>query len=341
MLQSSSYRGRRLDPARPSRRRRRRPGQRALRRRPCRRSSTAAAPSSAPATAARPAPVTRVSRHEHQHHRRDQPAGIHVRRVLEHVGPAGWGLDAGGWVYRESNNDPVFDPATLASNGDAVPGRHRRRHLPAGDCGRRQLRQLLGYEINPNANLASHAVVDQPFGSGHAIMLGFDPWYRAWTTEEERLVLNAIFYPTGTAIPAGPTSAEPARSRRMTTRGRGRSRRPARAPWRGPVRPAGGGAAPQPALIVSVRARPSRRRRRPVDRGAPLVTASACRGRSRPRRSRAIEARIGCAAVMMPSSQFRSGSGGEVLRADERPRRAQCRSRPRSPCRGCRSRTAS
>lgn len=47
---------------------------------------------------------------------------------------------------------------------------------------------------------------------GHAIMLGFDPWYRAWTTEEERLVLNAILYPAGTAIPASTASSEPARA---------------------------------------------------------------------------------------------------------------------------------
>ena len=32
-------------------------------------------------------------------------------------------------------------------------------------------------------------MIGQPFGAGHAIMLGFDPWYRAWTTEEERLVV--------------------------------------------------------------------------------------------------------------------------------------------------------
>jgi hypothetical protein len=60
-----------------------------------------------------------------------------------------------------------------------------------------------GYEVNANANLPGRpAVVDQPFGSGHAIMLGFDAWYRAWTTQDERLVLNGVFYPTGSAIPA-------------------------------------------------------------------------------------------------------------------------------------------
>ena len=32
-------------------------------------------------------------------------------------------------------------------------------------------------------------MIGQPFGAGHAIMVGFDPWYRAWTTEGERLVV--------------------------------------------------------------------------------------------------------------------------------------------------------
>src|SRR5262249_6751522 len=68
-----------------------------------------------------------------------------------------------------------------------------------------------GYEVNANTSLPGRpAVVDQPFGEGHAIMLGFDPWYRAWTTQEERLVLNSLLYPAGTAIPAGAPSGEAA-----------------------------------------------------------------------------------------------------------------------------------
>ena len=39
-------------------------------------------------------------------------------------------------------------------------------------------------------------------------MLGFDPWYRAWTTQEERLVLNAVLFPAGTAIPAATVRGE-------------------------------------------------------------------------------------------------------------------------------------
>jgi len=128
--------------------------------------------------------------------------------------PAGWGMDAGGWIYRESSNDPNFDPATLAGDGGAIPAATAvATYAPAGDCGGPAgFGNCYGYEINANANLPGRpAVVDQPFGSGHAIMLGFDPWYRAWTTEEERLVLNAILYPTGTAIPATSAVAEAAK----------------------------------------------------------------------------------------------------------------------------------
>ena len=119
--------------------------------------------------------------------------------------PVGWGFDAGGWIYRESSNDPNFDPGTLAGNGGSIPAATAvSTFAPAGDCGGPAgFGNCYGYEVNANANLPGRpAVVDQPFGSGHAIMLGFDAWYRAWTTQDERLVLNGILYPTGSAIPA-------------------------------------------------------------------------------------------------------------------------------------------
>lgn len=125
--------------------------------------------------------------------------------------PAAWGMDAGGWIYRESSNDPVFDPATLAGDDAAIPAATAvAAYSPAGDCGGPAgFGNCYGYEINANASLPGRpAVVDQPFGSGHAIMLGFDPWYRAWTTQEERLVLNAVLFPAGTAIPAATVSSE-------------------------------------------------------------------------------------------------------------------------------------
>jgi len=128
--------------------------------------------------------------------------------------PVSWGFDAGGWVYRESNNDPNFDPATLGGNGGAIsPAIAVATFAPAGDCGGPAgFGNCYGYEVNANTGLPGRpAVIDQPFGAGHAIMLGFDPWYRAWTTQEERLVLNGLLYPTGTVIPAGQSSSEAGR----------------------------------------------------------------------------------------------------------------------------------
>jgi hypothetical protein len=120
--------------------------------------------------------------------------------------PVAWGFDAGGWIYRETNGDPVFDPATLAGNGSTIPAATAvATYGPSGDCGGPAgFGNCYGYEVNANASLPGRpAVIDQPFGAGHAVMLGFDAWFRAWTTQEERLVLNAVLYPTGTAIPGG------------------------------------------------------------------------------------------------------------------------------------------
>ena len=125
--------------------------------------------------------------------------------------PAGWGFDAGGWIYRETNGDPVYDPATLGGNGTTIPAATAvATYAPAGDCGGPAgFGNCYGYEVNANASLPGRpAVIDQPFGAGHAILLGFDAWFRAWTTQEERLVLNAVLYPAGSAIPAGTTLLE-------------------------------------------------------------------------------------------------------------------------------------
>jgi hypothetical protein len=77
-------------------------------------------------------------------------------------------------------------------------------YAPAGDCGGPAgWGNCYGFEINANANLPGRsAVIDQPSGAGHAVFLGFDAWFRAWTTQEERLVLNAALYPSAPAIPA-------------------------------------------------------------------------------------------------------------------------------------------
>jgi hypothetical protein len=125
--------------------------------------------------------------------------------------PVAWGFDSGGWIYRETSGDPNFDPATLAGNGGSIPAATAvATYAPAGDCGGPAgFGNCYGYEINANANLPGRpAVIDQPFGAGHGVMLGFDAWYRAWTTQDERLVLNAILYPRSAAVAAGTPFAD-------------------------------------------------------------------------------------------------------------------------------------
>ncbi|HET7760079.1 MAG TPA: hypothetical protein VFK62_09160 [Gaiellaceae bacterium] len=119
--------------------------------------------------------------------------------------PVAWGFDAGGWIYRETNGDPNYDPTTLGGNGGTIPAATSvATYAPAGDCGGPAgWGNCYGYDVNANTTLPGRpAVIDQPFGAGHAIMLGFDAWFRAWTTQEERVVLNSVLYPGGAAIPA-------------------------------------------------------------------------------------------------------------------------------------------
>ena len=142
--------------------------------------------------------------------------------VFSTATPAGWGFDTGGWIYRSASGDPTFNPATMVGNGTTIPAPTAVvTYGPSGDCGgpvfdisttQRGYSNCYGYEVNANNTLPAAntstplpgrpAVVDQPFGTGHAILIGFDPWYRMWTMQEERLVLNGVLYPAGPAIPA-------------------------------------------------------------------------------------------------------------------------------------------
>jgi hypothetical protein len=117
--------------------------------------------------------------------------------------PVAWGFDAGGWVYRDGTSNPVYDPATLAGNGSTIPAAKAAVSY-GGDGGANPLRAY-GYQVNATGagKLDTRpAVVDQPVGAGHAVMIGFDPFFRAWKEQDERLVLNAVLYPLGAALPA-------------------------------------------------------------------------------------------------------------------------------------------
>jgi hypothetical protein len=129
--------------------------------------------------------------------------------------PLAWGFDTPpevtgahtGWIYRESDNDPAYNRDTFtASAAGAFPAPTVALEYPALQAGQTTMYNY-GYDDNasgPGQLEGRPAAADQPFGAGHALMLGFNPFYRAWIDGEERLVLNGVLYPTG--APVGPTA---------------------------------------------------------------------------------------------------------------------------------------
>ena len=113
--------------------------------------------------------------------------------------PVAWGFDDGGFIYRQSTTSPIFDPASLAGNGGTIPA------ASAAVSYASPLRSL-GFSssaVGPGKLDGRPEVVDQPFGAGRAVLIGHDAFFRAWKEGDERLVLNAILYPTTDALPPG------------------------------------------------------------------------------------------------------------------------------------------
>ena len=71
---------------------------------------------------------------------------------------------------------------------------------------------MYSYGFDVNARGAGQlpnrpAMIDQPFGSGRALLLGTNPFYRAWIDGEERLVGNGILFPLGAPIAPNASAA--------------------------------------------------------------------------------------------------------------------------------------
>jgi hypothetical protein len=119
--------------------------------------------------------------------------------VFDTTNPVAWGFDQGGWIYREASSDPVFDPSTLGTAKAAVSYSTDAANYPT------DLKGKYGYSKGPVSTLSGRpAVVTSTFGAGVSVLFGYNPYYRSWKEQDERLVLNAILYPLGapTAAPA-------------------------------------------------------------------------------------------------------------------------------------------
>jgi hypothetical protein len=114
--------------------------------------------------------------------------------------PLSWAYDSGGWIYRDLGGSSNFNPDTLvAGNGIPEPAIAARYGNVRGNG----LMYKYGFDANARGagQLANRpALIDQPFGSGRALLLGVNPFYRAWIDGEERLVANGILYPLGTPV---------------------------------------------------------------------------------------------------------------------------------------------
>ena len=114
--------------------------------------------------------------------------------------PVAWGFDLGGWIYRDGTGNAVFDGNTVGTGTSVV------RYTATPD-------EKYGYETNAAGLTGRPAVVDAPAGTGRAVLIGFNPFYRSWKEQDERLVLNAALYPKGAPLapsPATPETAKPA-----------------------------------------------------------------------------------------------------------------------------------
>jgi hypothetical protein len=124
--------------------------------------------------------------------------------------PVAWGFDRGGWIYRSTSSDPMFDPSTLAGSG-AVPTAKAVVSFATDLNSAASLQgQKYGLSVNatgPGLLDGRPALVTSQLGDGHAAVFSWNPFFRAWKDQDERLVLNAALYPEPNVVAAGPGSA--------------------------------------------------------------------------------------------------------------------------------------
>jgi hypothetical protein len=111
--------------------------------------------------------------------------------------PVAWGFDDGGFIYRDATGNPIYDPSTMNGNGSTIPA-------AAEAVEYADPLKSLGFSrsaTGPGKLDGRPHVVDQPFGAGRAVMFGHNPFYRSWKEGDERVVLNALLYPTTAAQP--------------------------------------------------------------------------------------------------------------------------------------------
>ncbi len=122
--------------------------------------------------------------------------GTAFNASFDTTNPVAWGFDEGGYIYRDSSGNPVFDTGSLGTAKAAAS-------FPTAI-------KAFGYQCNavgPGQLPGRPYAIDQAFGAGHATIIGSNVFFRGWTAGPQRLVMNGVLYPT-----TGPEYVLPKRS---------------------------------------------------------------------------------------------------------------------------------
>ncbi|GAA1851674.1 hypothetical protein GCM10009687_17730 [Asanoa iriomotensis] len=125
--------------------------------------------------------------------------GSHFRVDVDPSSPVGAGRPAEDFEF--NNDDPILTASTTGTNVVTYPSDDTFWHN--------------GFTVSEDLLKGTAAVVDEPTGSGRAVLFAFNPLFRAYNESGIQMLANAVLYPSGApalARRAAPTTVDPARA---------------------------------------------------------------------------------------------------------------------------------
>ncbi|MGH2774219.1 MAG: M14 family zinc carboxypeptidase [Actinomycetota bacterium] len=116
--------------------------------------------------------------------------GAHFRVNTNEGSPVGLGRPTEDFQF--NNSDPILNPSTTGTNVQTYPTGARFWHN--------------GFTENETALEGTATVVDEPVGSGHAVLFSYNALFRAYEESGEHLFANAVLYPMSASEPGDVTN---------------------------------------------------------------------------------------------------------------------------------------
>jgi Zinc carboxypeptidase len=123
--------------------------------------------------------------------------GAHFRVNTNEGSPVGLGRPSEDFQF--NNSDPILNPSTTGTNVQTYATGARFWHN--------------GFTVNETALEGTATVVDEPVGSGHAVLFSYNALFRAYEESGEHLFANAVLYPTSASEPEEVTNLRSAAGR--------------------------------------------------------------------------------------------------------------------------------